>query len=51
MVQTGSKVESPLLVHKDLKFKHTDFDSSNYYTIYAYQSKIDIDLNLPTLGR
>lgn len=46
--QTGSKVESNLLVHKEIEFKHTDFSEGNYYVIYAYHK--DLTANMPTLG-
>lgn len=48
MSQTGSKVESDLLVHKQIEFKHSDFSSGNYYVIYAYHK--DLSANMPTLG-
>ena len=37
-VQTGSKVESPLLVHKEIVFDHSDFQDGTYYIIYGYTS-------------
>lgn len=41
MVQTGSKIESPYLEHKDLSFKFSDFgDGKTYYVVYAYTDKI-----------
>ncbi len=46
--QTGSKVTSDLLVHKQIEFKHSDFSSGNYYVIYAYHA--DLSANMPTLG-
>ena len=46
--QTGSKVESDLLIHKEIVFKHTDFSEGNYYVIYAYHK--DLTANMPTLG-
>ena len=46
--QTGSKVESDLLIHKEIVFKHTDFSEGNYYVIYAYHK--DLSANMPTLG-
>lgn len=46
--QTGSKVESDLLIHKEIVFKHTDFSEENYYVIYAYHK--DLTVNMPTLG-
>lgn len=43
--QTGSKVDSPYLEHKEVTFKFSEFkDSKDYYLIYAYTSK------LPTLN-
>lgn len=43
-VQTGSKIDSAYLEHKELSFKFSGFDSGEtYYLIYAYTSK------LPTL--
>ena len=46
--QTGSKVESDLLIHKEIVFKHSDFSEGNYYVIYAYHK--DLSANMPTLG-
>ena len=46
--QTGSRVESDLLIHKQIEFKHTDFSGGNYYVIYAYHK--DLTANMPTLG-
>ena len=46
--QTGSKVESELLIHKEIVFKHSDFSEGNYYVIYAYHE--DLTANMPTLG-
>ena len=46
--QSGSKVESDLLVHKEIVFKHSDFSGGNYYVIYAYHK--DLTANMPTLG-
>ena len=46
--QTGSKVESDLLIHKEIVFKHSDFSEGNYYVIYAYHE--DLTVNMPTLG-
>ena len=44
-VQTGSKVESEYLVHKDITFKFTDFEEGKtYYIIYVYSSDISIQL-------
>jgi hypothetical protein len=51
LVQTGSKVESEYLVHKDITFKHSDFSDGTYYVIYVYISDMSIkipELNLPT---
>ena len=48
LAQTGSKVESDLLVHKEIVFKHSDFSEGNYYVIYAYHE--DLTANMPTLG-
>ena len=51
LVQTGSKVESEYLVHKDITFKHSDFSAGTYYVIYVYISDMSIklpELNLPT---
>lgn len=51
IVQTGSKVESEYLVHKDITFKHSDFSDGTYYVIYVYISDMSIklpELNLPT---
>lgn len=39
MVQTGSGIESSLLVHKELSYSFSDFDSEDtYYTIYVYST-------------
>ena len=46
--QTGSKVESDLLIHKEIVFKHSDFSEGNYYVIYAYHK--DLTANMPKLG-
>ena len=46
--QSGSKVESELLIHKNITFKHSDFSGGNYYVIYAYHE--DLSANMPTLG-
>lgn len=51
LVQTGSKVESEYLVHKDITFKHSGFSDGTYYVIYVYISDMSIklpELNLPT---
>lgn len=51
LLQTGSKVESEYLVHKDITFKHSDFSDGTYYVIYVYISDLSIklpELNLPT---
>lgn len=42
LAQTGSKVESEHLVHKDLVFQHSDFSSGDYYVIYAYHKDLSI---------
>ena len=36
--QLGSKVENPLLVHKEIVFSHSDFEDGTYYIIYGYTS-------------
>lgn len=46
--QTGSKLESPYLVHKTIEFKHTDYSEGNYYVIYAYHE--DLSASMPTLN-
>ena len=46
MVQTGSKVESQYLVHKEVVYDFTEFeDGKTYYTVYVYTS--DISFQLP----
>ena len=40
MPQTGNRVESPYLVHKEVVFDHEDFSDGTYYTIYAYNSSL-----------
>lgn len=51
-VQTGNKIESPHLVHKELSFQFTEFEeSTTYYIIYFYSSDMSIqlpDITLPT---
>ena len=47
--QSGSKVKSDLLIHKDITFKHSDFSEGNYYVIYAYHE--DLSADMPTLGK
>ncbi len=42
LAQTGSKVESDYLVHKDVVFKHDDFTSGDYYVIYAYHKDLSV---------
>lgn len=40
-LQTGTKIESTYLEHKDLSFKGSNFeDGETYYLIYAYTSKL-----------
>lgn len=46
--QSGSKVESPYLIHKTVEFKHTDFSEGNYYVIFAYHK--DLAASRPTLN-
>lgn len=45
--QTGSTVESPYLVYKQIEFKHTDFSDGSYYVIYAYHK--DLAAGLPNI--
>ena len=48
--QTGSAVENPHLVHKDITFKHSDFSQDGYYLIWGYVADLSIDLpNLVTI--
>lgn len=48
MPQTDSAVLSPLLVHKSLSYRFSDFaDGNTYYTIYVYSAFSPSDL-LPT---
>lgn len=52
-IQTGSKVESEYLVHKEITFSHSDFSDGTYYVVYAYNSDMSIDfpeLTLPSGG-
>lgn len=45
MVQTGSKIESEYLEHKEISFKFDDFEEGKtYYVVYCYTDK------LPTLN-
>ena len=49
--QSGSTLENPHLVHKDITFSHSDFSAGNYYVIWGYAADLTIDLdklNLPT---
>ena len=40
-VQTGSKVESPYLEHKELSFKYDGFgDGKTYYAVWCYTDKL-----------
>ena len=48
MSQSASQVTHSALVHKTVKFDHTDFSSGNYYTVYVYNSALAIDLPLKT---
>ena len=51
MPQTGSTIESPYLVKKDLSYKFTGFDDgSTYYTIYVY-SAVDPQAFLDSLKK
>jgi len=45
--QTGSKVEDPLLIHKELVFQHSDFADGTYFVLYGY--KADLSIKLPEL--
>ena len=47
--QTGSKIESTHLVHKELTYKRTDFSDGTYYTVYGYHA--DLASILPTEGK
>lgn len=51
-VQTESRISSPHLVHKELRFDFDGFDDgSTYYIIYFYSSDMSIqlpDITLPT---
>ena len=42
LAQSGSKVESEHLVHKELVFEHSDFSSGDYYVIFAYHKDLSI---------
>ena len=49
-IQTGSAVENPHLVHKNITFKHSDFSQEGYYLIWGYVADLSIDLpNLVTI--
>ena len=43
--QTSSEIKSLYLEHKTLSYKHSDFSSGNYLTIYVYSSNITPDLS------
>jgi len=47
--QSGSKIESNYLQHKEISFKHSDFSGGSYYVIFVYQE--DLAANLPTIGK
>ena len=47
--QSGSTLENPHLVHKDITFKHSDFSAGNYYVIWGYAADLSIDLDQLTL--
>lgn len=49
--QTGSKVEHPLLVHKQIEFRHSDYSDGTYYVIYGYNADMSIDLPELTLPK
>ena len=38
--ETDSKIDSELLVHKNLTYSRTDFSDATYYTVYAYYNDI-----------
>ncbi len=40
-IQTGSRVESAYLEHKDITFDHTDFSDGSYYTLWVYNSVLE----------
>ena len=42
--QSGSRVDSPYLVHKDITFQHSDFSAGNYYVIYAYMGDLSLEM-------
>ena len=42
--QSTSKIESDLLVNKDVSFKHTDFSAGNYYLIWTYTASFTENL-------
>ena len=42
--QTDVAVQSEYLVHKTIRFDHTDFSGGNYYIVYVYNSSIAGDL-------
>lgn len=47
VVQTGSTLDNPYLVYKDITFNHSDFSAGNYFVIYAYFA--DLTANLPSI--
>ena len=46
--ETDSRIDSGLLVHKDLSYTRTDFTDGTYFTVYAYYD--DITKFIPTNG-
>ena len=48
VAQTDSDLISEYLVHKEIRFNHSDFSEGNYYVIYAYME--DLTIQIPTLG-
>ena len=49
LTQTGSTVESPYLVHKNITFQHSDFSDGTYYVVYLYQA--DLTIELPSVSK
>ena len=49
MEQTGAKISSPYLEHKDLSFNYSSFSDGTYFVIYVYHK--DVAASMPTIGK
>lgn len=44
MTQSSNEFTHSALVHKTIRFDHTDFSEGNYYVVYVYNSSLTGDL-------